>query len=254
MNAPKRLTAVVLTNNEERHLPDCLASLSWADELFVLDSGSTDATRQIAAAAGARVEMHPFENFSRQRAYALSRVSTSWLLFVDADERVPPALAAEIRSTLAAPRACGYWIPRHNMFWGHRLRGGGWWPDYQLRLLSVPHASYDPQRAVHEVAHVDGPTERLQTPIIHLNYDSFAEFRSRQQAYAKMEATRRAATGAPPRAHHFVLQPLREFRRRYWTLAGWRDGLLGLQLAIWMAYAEFWTLRQVQRLLADSRP
>lgn len=253
MSRRNPVTAVVLAHNEERHLPDCLASLVWADEILVLDSGSTDRTAELAAAAGVRVEMHPFENFSRQRAFALSRVLTPWVLFVDADERVPAPLAAEIDSELVAPRALGYWIPRHNYFWGHRLQGGGWWPDHQLRLLAVRHARYDPERAVHEVAEVDGPTGYLRHPLVHLNYDNFAEFAHRQLAYARLEARRRASYAVQPRLRHLVLQPWREFVRRFITLGGWRDGLLGLSLALWMAIAEFETQRQVRRLRASRR-
>ncbi len=252
MNARSGVTAVVLARDEERHLPDCLATLGWADEVFVLDSGSTDGTTEIARAAGARVETHPFANFSIQRAHALSRVATPWLLFVDADERVPAGLADEIRRTLEAPKAFGYWIPRHNYFWGHRLQGGGWWPDFQLRLLCVERARYDAERAVHEVAQVDGPTGYLETPLIHLNYDSFAEFAARQRDYAELEAARRAARGPRPRVRHLILQPLREFHRRFWLLDGWRDGLLGLRLAASMAYWEFWTLRRLRQRLAET--
>ncbi len=241
------ITAVVLAHNEEAHLPDCLASLKWADEVLVLDSGSTDRTTAIARSAGARVGSHPFENYSRQRQHALSLVATPWVLFVDADERVPAALAAAVRQAAASGRAAGYWIPRHNYFWGHRMRGGGWWPDHQLRLLEVSRSRYDAIRAVHEVADVDGPTLRLSTPMVHLNYDDLAEFRAKQGEYARLEAERRRNLGQHPRRHHLVLQPLREFLRRYVDLGGWRDGPTGLLLCAFMAWYEFVTLREVSR-------
>ncbi len=97
------ISAVVLTRNEERHLPDCLASLNWVDELLVLDSGSQDKTVEIAEAAGARVEYRPFTHFGEQRQAALELVHHPWLLFVDADERIPPALATEIQQLISPP-------------------------------------------------------------------------------------------------------------------------------------------------------
>jgi len=238
MAAPAAITAVVLTRDEAEHLPGCLASLGFADAVLVVDSESRDATRDIARASGARVVVHRFVNFSRQRQAALAHVATPWVLFVDADERVPPALAAEARRAASSGAAAGYWIPRENLFWGHRLRGGGWWPDRQLRLLDVARARYDPDRAVHEVAEVDGPTAALDSPLVHLNYASWAEFRAKQRAYARLEAVRRTAAGERWKPQHVVTRPAREAWRRYVTLSGWRDGWLGIALALAMAWYE----------------
>lgn len=255
------VTAVVLTFDEAEHLPGCLASLAWADAVLVLDSGSRDATVAIARAAGARVETHPFENYSRQRQHALALVTTPWLFFVDADERVTPELAAEVRAATDQPDAttgialegtrpaspAGYWIPRRNDFWGHWMQGGGWWPDRQLRLLRVGRVRYDLSRAVHEVAEVDGPTANLTHPLVHLNYASLAEFRSKQAAYARLETERRLAEGRQVRPHNLLLQPWREFFRRYVTLAGWKDGGVGLVACGLMAWYELQALWGVRR-------
>lgn len=247
------VTAIVLTLDEAEHLPGCLATLGFADALVVVDSGSRDATPAIAAAGGARVVQHPFENYSRQRQFALSQAATRWVLFVDADERVPPALAGAVRAAVdAAARAgasapAGYWLPRANHFWGRRLRGGGWWPDLQLRLLDRDRARYDPERAVHEVAQLDGPAGRLEAPLVHLNYASWSEFRAKQRAYADLDARRRTAEGWRFRARQYVGQPLRVFLDRFVRQQGWRDGALGLALAAHMAWYELRTLRVLRR-------
>jgi glycosyltransferase involved in cell wall biosynthesis len=234
------VTGVVLTLNEERHLPNCLDSLSWVDELIVLDSGSTDGTVEIAMHAGASVAHHPFVNYSVQRQHALSLCTTPWVLFVDADERTPPELASEVRGVLSdeASHTAGYWIPRQNVFWGHTMRGGGWWPDHQLRLLRVGRASFDRDRAVHEVAHVEGPTEKLSQPLLHLNYDSIGEFRAKQSDYARLDVARRASEGQKATPRQLITMPLREFWRRYVTLDGWRDGATGLTACALMAWFE----------------
>jgi glycosyltransferase involved in cell wall biosynthesis len=251
VNAPQRLTAVVLTRDEAGHLADCLRSLAWCDERLVVDSGSTDGTVELARRQGVTVVTHPFENYSRQRNFALAQVATPWLLFVDADERVPSALAQEIGRTLGAPQADGYWLPRRNVFWGHPMQGGGWWPDHQLRLLRVEASHYDPDRAVHELAEVDGPTAALDSPLEHLNYESPEEFRAKQRAYAGLEAQHRRATGWRFRRRQLATMPLRELWRRYVALGGWRDGLTGLVACAGMAAFE---LRVLRLLAEDAAP
>ncbi|MFN8424390.1 MAG: glycosyltransferase family 2 protein [Anaerolineae bacterium] len=254
------VTAIVLTLDEAEHLPACLESLRFADRVIVVDSGSRDGTTALARAAGAAVVHHPFVNYSRQREFALSLSATRWSLFVDADERVPAALADEIRRVVdrdASVRTddapAGYWIPRANVFWGHTLRGGGWWPDHQLRLLRTGRAHYDLRRAVHEVASLDGPAGSLANPLVHLNYASWAEFDAKQRAYARLDAQRRLADGWRLRPHQRITQPLRAMYYRYVTLGGWRDGWLGLRLAMKMAATEASTLA-LMRGGPGSRP
>ncbi len=243
------ISAVVLAYNEERHLPACLATLDWADELLVVDSGSTDRTPEIARAAGARVEHRPFTHFGDQRQAALDMASGDWVFFVDADERVPAALAEEVRGAVArtGPEV-GWWVPRRNFFWGHEVRYAGWAPDYQLRLLRKGHARYDRSALVHEVAKLDGPTGRLRTPLIHLNYDSWAEFWAKQRAYAPYEARRRRLQGQRCRPWTFLLQPGREFYRRFVVWRGYRDGRLGLGLCLLMACYEVLVCRHLWAL------
>ena len=204
-----RVTVVILTRDEAPHLPACLESVAWADRVLVVDSGSRDGTRRLAAAAGAEVVHNTFQNCSRQRDHALGLVQTPWTFFVDADERTPPALAAEVRSAIRGEFA-GYWVPRQNVFWGRVMRGGGWWPDHQLRLMATGRAHYDPARAVHEVAIVDGPTGYLKTPLRHLNYADWGEFRARQDQYAQLEAQRRQAMGLRPRRRSLLSLPARD--------------------------------------------
>jgi glycosyltransferase involved in cell wall biosynthesis len=248
------VTAVVLTRDEEAHLGACLATLAWAHRLLVLDSGSTDATVQIASAMGAEVHPLEFENFSIHRQRGLSLVHTEWTLFVDADERVPEALAAEIAAAVRSDEFAGYWIARRNVFWGRTLAGGGWWPDWQLRLLRTAKAHYDPTRTVHEVAELDGIAGRLAEPLVHLNYDSWHEFRTKQRSYALLEARRRSLSRPAPRTRSFISLPLREVWRRFVALGGWRDGATGAALALAMAYYEGVTLLEQRRLHGRGQP
>lgn len=250
-----KVSAVVLTQDEERHLPACLASLPWADEVLVLDSGSTDRTRDIAQGAGARVVLREFTNFGDQRQAALELATYDWIFFVDADERVPPELADEVQDVITENcLEVGWWVPRRNFFWGHEVQHTGWAPDYQLRLIHRDHARYDETEVVHEVAHLEGPDGYLQTPLIHLNYESWDEFFTKQRAYASYEARRRLVEGRRVRIWTFVLQPARAFWRRFIAWKGYKDGRLGLLLSLAMAWFELLVCRRLWQLQdVDSR-
>ncbi len=247
---PLPLSVIVLTLNEERHLPGCLESVrGLGRQLLVVDSGSTDRTVEIAQAAGAEVVTHRFVDFPSQRNAALELAREPWVLFVDADERVSPQLAAEIGAALARvdERVAGFWIPTQNWMWGKWIRGGGWWPDEHLRLLRVGRARYRTDIAVHEVVELDGEAQHLAAPLVHLNYDSRREFVRKQLHYARLAARSLVLQGKRPRRRAFLGQPLREFWRRFVTLRGYRDGLDGLFLATMMAFATLVTWILVAR-------
>lgn len=243
------LVAVILTKDEAAHITACVESLvGWVDAVIDWDSGSSDATQQLAYLAGAQVIERPFDSYSAQRQAALDSVNAEWVLFIDADERVTPALRDEILRTLKNPQASGYWIPRRNVIVGKEVRGGGFFPDYQLRLIRRAGARYRAERAVHELVQVDGPEAHLTEPLMHYNYASWKQFHAKQKVYARYEAEILGLRGVHPRPHNFVLQPLREFNRRFFTLKGYRDGLRGLRLALLLAwyygFVPYWDLWQ----------
>jgi glycosyltransferase involved in cell wall biosynthesis len=214
-----------------------------------VDAATTDDTAARAVARGARVATRALDSFATQRNAALEQAIGEWVLFVDADEVVTPSLAAEIRAALAQPgEVAGFWIPRRNYICGRWIRHAGWHPDEQLRLLHRGRARYDERRPVHEVVLLDGPAAHLGEPLVHYNYDDLAQFRRKQARYADLEARALRARGIRPRPHNFVLQPLREFCRRYVTLHGYREGLLGLQLSALLAWSTFRTYRELARL------
>jgi (heptosyl)LPS beta-1,4-glucosyltransferase len=231
------LAAVILTKNEAKHIVDCITAVQpWVDVVIVWDAVSEDATCTLARSAGALVVQRPWDNFAAQRQAVLDTVAARWILFVDADERVTPALGQEVRAVIERHDAHGYWIPRRNLIVGHEIRGGGYFPDYQLRLLRRSAARYDVSRAVHEIVDVGGAEGWLQAPLIHFNYHSWAQFHRKQRFYAAYEAQILRRRRIRPRPHNFVLQPLREFHRRFVVLGGWRDGWPGLRLALLLAW------------------
>ena len=129
-------------------------------------------------------------------------------------------------------------MPRHNIIWGRRIQHGGWYPDYQLRLLRVAGARYDESREVHELVRVDGETSHLRHPLVHYNYSTVRQFLDKQAHYSTLEARSRFRRGERVRPHHLLRRPQREFFRRYFELEGRLDGLHGLMLCGLLAWYE----------------
>ena len=232
-----RLTAALLARDNEDEIADCLQSVAWADErIVILDARSSDRTAAIAEELGARVVRNRFEDFARQREFGLSLATGRWLLYLDTDERATPALAEEVRRVIQDDSRVGWWVPRRNIIWGREIRHGGWYPDYQLRLFKLGHAHYDLMRPVHEVVTLDGQEGHLQEPLIHYNYRTVGQFIDKQRQYVGYEAEILYKRGVRPRPWTFLLQPAREFWRRYVVLKGYRDGLRGLALSLLVAY------------------
>jgi glycosyltransferase involved in cell wall biosynthesis len=240
---PATLSVAIIARDEQRHIGAALASVvGLADEtLVLLDDRTRDATALVAREHGARVVPAAWQNFSAQRNRALALCRSDWVLFLDADERVTLELAAEIRQVLGQPvSSCyaGYWMPRHNLFFGRALRGGGWYPDHQLRLVRRGRARYDEARLVHELAALDGEAGYLGGHLLHLNIERLDELWRKQTSYAIQEAQTLFLAGRRARWRNFVGAPAREFRRRFVSMAGWRDGALGLFLCATLAYFE----------------
>ena len=235
------LTVAIIARNEERFIAAALQSARplAAELLVVLDPRTSDRTAAIAEAEGAAVVLHPFRSFPAQRNYALSLCRTPWLLFLDADEQLSPALCTELAALLPDADKAGYWLPRRNRYWRRWLKGGGWYPDHQLRLLQPSKAQYDETRLVHELVVVAGETGRCQEHLLHWNIASWRELREKQHRYAVSEAQTLWQQGSRARPHNLVLQPLREIHRRFIVWHGYRDGALGLVLSGTMAYYEW---------------
>lgn len=247
-----KLTAIILTLNEEKHIEDCIRSLSWADEIVVFDSFSKDRTVTLAEAAGATVLQSPFENYAQQRNAALGAVETDWVFFVDADERGSAELAAEVRQRIADGQQTAWYVPRHNIIFGKLTSGAGWYPDYQLRLFR--HGLVTFERPVHETAVVQGETGYLKNPLIHYNYEDKAHFQATQAAYTTYDAGILYQDGVRVRSHHYLSQPWRQFWWRYVTLKGYADGGHGLRLSVYMAYYEGVKYRKLAQLWKGDSP
>ncbi len=240
------ITAVILTYNESANIKPCIESLEWADHQLVFDSFSDDDTVQSAERCGAAVIQSEFHDYSQQRNAALAEIETEWVFFVDADERGTPDSAAEITAVVGERPESGWFIPRHNYIFGKLTRGGGWYPDYQLRLFKNGHVHYE--RPVHEIALVDGQIGHLTQPLIHHNYRDPAHFHQKQETYVEIDVEALNQRKIRPKYYTPYTQALRQLWWRFITLSGYIDGLHGLRLSSYLAYYEYVKYRRLIQL------
>lgn len=260
------LTVVILTLNEESNIVGALRSSSFADEQLIVDSGSTDSTVGLAVAAGARILERPFGDFARQRNFALDNVSTGWVFFLDADERISPALAAELARFVGeasegdashpdASRPAAYRVPRHSIALGQRL---DWHPggtDAPIRLVRAGSGRFE--GAVHERFVVSGPTGQLQGSLEHRTHRSVSDLVQRIDRYSTLEATQQAEAGARVLPPWRLLWTLTSTAWRYWRQGLKQHGMAGAIEACSLAYdrvlvaAKIWEHRNSARI-ADA--
>ena len=242
---PPLLSAILIVHNEEAHLGACLASIrEIADEIVVLDDGSTDATVAIAQQQGARVAVRPFDDFGRQKQAALAMATGTWILSLDADERVTPALAREIAQVVRrADAADGYRLRRTMIYLGRRLRFGGAGSEWILRLARRERARFAPL-AVHEHLIVDGRTERLSGGLDHIKYRSLREHLDTINRYTELAAGRKREAGRRFSIVHVLRIPWEMFSRLVLRL-GILDGPAGI---IHAAMAAFYAFVQYAKL------
>jgi hypothetical protein len=223
------LSACVIARDEEERLPDCLRSLDFCDEVVVVDSGSRDGTRELAAGAGARVFENPWPGFAAQRNFALDRAVGEWVLEIDADERVRPELAASIRAFLAEPGAVRMAaLPMRDVFLGGPLGPSNRYPRYRHRLFRRGAFRHDESRTVHEGLWPDGPVAPLEGELVHLLAANWTEAVRDAVAYARLEGSQRSRPGAAEALTGIVIRPAVKLAYRALLYGGWRDGWRGL--------------------------
>jgi glycosyltransferase involved in cell wall biosynthesis len=221
------LSVVVITKNAATQLAACLDSASFAEELLVVDSGSSDGTGVLAAQHGARVMQKEWLGFGAQKQFAVEAARHDWVLCLDADERVSEALRASILAVLSAPAAQAYVMPRCNRFMGRWLRHGEGYPDWSLRLFDRRHArwSADP---VHEKVLTDAPAARLAGDLLHDSAETLAGYLDKQNRYTSMQAEVLFEAGKRAGLAQLLLSPLLRFVKFYFLRLGFLDGTAGL--------------------------
>jgi glycosyltransferase involved in cell wall biosynthesis len=247
----KKLSVVVITLNEEEEIGACLEGVTWADEIVVVDSGSSDRTIEIAKKYTDKVIHHDWAGFGAQKNFAVDCAMHDWVLSLDADERVTPHLREEIQKLLSETPSCvAYRIARKNYFLGQWIRYAGWYPDYTIRLFHKKEGRFC-EREVHETVQVNGVTAFLQHPLEHYTYRSLAAFHARMGRYAALAARQMVTEGRRFHVHDLLARPFWTFVRMYLLQQGFREGVSGLLLSSLYAYYTFFkyaTLWELQRV------
>ncbi|MCD6451703.1 MAG: glycosyltransferase family 2 protein [Acidobacteria bacterium] len=231
MGNREKLSVVIITKDEEENIEEALSSVSFADEIVVVDALSSDRTVEIARRFTDKVFLREWKGYVEQKNFALAKARFPWVLSLDADERVTPELAREIEEVLSArDKADGYFIPRRVFYLGRWIRYGGWYPDYQLRLARREKARFV-GGSVHEVMRVEGKTERLSSFLLHFTYKDITEHIERMNLYTSLVAFDRKKEGRRPSLLKLIFSPPLSFIKGYIIKLGFLDGIPGFIIA-----------------------
>jgi glycosyltransferase involved in cell wall biosynthesis len=239
------VAVIVIACNEADRIGRALASVQWADQILVVDSGSTDGTPELAARCGAQVVSHPWEGYARQKAFAVTLTRHRWVLWLDADEEVSPRLRDEIRALFergdeALERRAAYAVNRRTCYLGRFVRFGGWYPDRKVRLFDRSRARVGDE-LVHEGLIVDGPVGLLRGDLWHYSYRNLQHHLSKTHEMARLWAAQQGDRRVATWEH--VMHPLAKAVKSYYLRAGFLEGWRGLLLAgiacysVWLKYA-----------------
>jgi glycosyltransferase involved in cell wall biosynthesis len=249
-----KISAIVITLNEEKHLGRCLESVRMvADELIVVDSGSEDDTLGIAARFGARTFVREFTNYSDQKNFAASLASHDWILSVDADESLSPELRESILALKAnEPAESAFEATRKAFYLGRWIQHSGWYPDYKTRVYLKQKARWQ-GAYVHESLSVDGPVGRLEGDLLHYTCESISDHLRSLDRYTTLAAQELRSRGKRGRISASLLSAATAFAKSYFLAQGFRDGIQGFWIACFASYynfvkyAKLWDLQRNQR-------
>jgi glycosyltransferase involved in cell wall biosynthesis len=232
-----RISAVVIAKNEEKNIRACLESVAFCDEAVVVDSGSADRTREVAASLGAKVFEKPFVDYASQKNFAVSKASGDWVLLIDADERLPEGAGAEIRRAVEDASVDGWYFLRTNYIFGRRMRHGANRDDRQLRLLRREKAVLE--GAVHETVPNVRRAGTLRTALLHHSTATVSQYMGKLNAYTSLEAAVMKGKGRAFSRRAASAAPWAVFFKRYVLERGFLDGIEGYLFAALSGYYEF---------------
>ncbi len=246
----QKLSAVLITRDAATQLPACLATLDFCDEIVVVDSGSSDATVEVAQRFGARVMETHWRGFGPQKQFAVEQASHDWVLCIDADERVSGLLRDAILAVLSAPTFAAFRFPRCNRFMGRYLKHGEGYPDWSLRLFDRRQAHWS-DAAVHERVISNAPAGTLDGDLYHDSAESLEGYLEKQNRYSTLAAEAALAAGKRSSVAQLLLSPLFRFVKFYLLRRGFLDGVPGLIHILIGCYASF--AKHAKMLAGQSR-
>ena len=240
------LSVAVITKNEEKRLPDCLRSVSFADDIVVVDSGSTDRTVDIAQEFGCRVYVEDWKGYGPQKNSALEKCSNDWVLLLDADERVPAETADLIIDTLKAPSAAAFTVKRKNYLHGRWLKHSGYWPDRQIRLVNRQQGAF--RAAIHERWTTGGRIEDLNAHIDHYAFSGYHDMLNTLNEYSTVIARELYQSGRRANTLSPLLHGAGMFIKIYFVETGFLDGMDGFVTALTKAGGSFFKYAKLLEL------
>jgi glycosyltransferase involved in cell wall biosynthesis len=249
IDSAAKVSAYVIAYNDEANIRACLESITWADEIIVVDSHSTDDTEKISREFTGKVFQHEFHGFGPLRNEAMAHATHEWVFSLDTDERATPEVREEIRRVLEeGPKADAYFVPRRNYFLGRQIRHCGWYPDYrQPQLFRKGRLQYRDE-VVHEGFDVQGPVGYLREHVIQYPFRDVNQYLAKMNRYSGLMAERMAKQGRRFRPHQLFTHPTFTFFKMYLGRGGFLDGTPGLILSglyayyTFIKYAKFWEL------------
>jgi glycosyltransferase involved in cell wall biosynthesis len=244
------LSVILITKNEAANIRECLQSVAWADEIIVVDSGSTDNTVEICREFTPHVHVRDWPGFGIQKNRALDYAGKDWVLSLDADERVTPELRAELEEAMRTGTADGYEIPRLSSFCGRFMRHSGWYPDYVLRLFKRGTARFS-DNLVHEKLLTEGKTVKLKSLLLHYAFDNLEVVLRKMDQYSTAGAQMQKQRGRKVTLTGAVLRGMWSFVRSYIIRGGILDGQEGFMLAVSNAEGTYY--RYVKLLLLNRK-
>jgi glycosyltransferase involved in cell wall biosynthesis len=241
------ISVIIITKNEADNIRACLESVKWADEIVIVDSGSTDSTAEICREFGAKVHVHDWPGFGLQKNRALSYAVHDWVFSIDADERVTPELQSQLTKAIESNIENGYYVPRLSQFCGKFIRHSGWYPDYVLRLFRRTKGRFSDDM-VHERVILEGTAGKLTSPLLHYSYLDEADVQRKTDQYAKTGALQMYKNG---KSASYADAPLRAgwaFLRTYLLRLGFLDGIAGFDIALMNARTTYLKYMQLKAL------
>lgn len=240
-----KLSVVIIAQNEEAKIADCIESARFCDDIVLIDDCSIDRTKQIAEELGARVYVNKMLGYATQKNLGIRKAKNDWVFILDADERISPELQQSISKLEPGANTAGYEMPFRNHVKGKWLRHGGLYPDYHTRLFNRLKGKYG-EREVHEMLELDGEVKKLKGDVVHLTYDTYGAYLRKVKKYSAVQAQEdvRTSGGAVSTKGAF-----REFASRYVKQKGLLDGWAGFVSALYLAYYAHLYNRSVKRAL-----
>ena len=245
MTTSRKITAYVMTKNEEHSIAQCIDALKWCDEIIVADTGSKDRTRQIAAARGCRVLETPFEGFGRTRNSIIDQIDSEWIVCFDADEVCTPELAEEIIAAIQSGEADAYLANRRTYLLGRQVKHSGWNPDYRHAVAFKKSSYRYTERPVHESYICEGKVTKLKSSFDHYSFPNLSTLMEKEKTYALLGARTMLKEGKKSSMGKAFFHGAFAFFRHFVLRSGFLDGWCGFVIAISAAHSTFFRYAMV---------